>query len=136
MDTLKKFLLSVQVAAPVIGPVLLGLAVLVALYYIVTKLQSSIGAGTPDPGGAILPNASLLDGAINSTLEVGHSSLSYTDAAGVAVSNPITTLESNFGFNQTTTSPANNASSYSGAAAQSVSNPVSTAGTILGFNQT
>lgn len=88
--------------APAIGYILLAVGAVVAIYYTIKQLESSIGAGTSSDSSVqgAQTNASLLDGAINSTVQLGHSSQSYTGAVQQVVTSPLTSIESILGFNQ------------------------------------
>jgi hypothetical protein len=66
------------------------------IYWLVTS--GPLAPGTPDPGGGA-PSTGVLSSAINN-LEVGDSSLSFTDALQQFVGAPLTTLGTIFGFNQ------------------------------------
>jgi hypothetical protein len=80
------------------GELILVLALVIGggigLYYILNKL--GISPGAPDPGGGA-PATGIL-GAVVNQLEVGSSSLSFSDALQSIVTSPLQAIESILGF--------------------------------------
>ncbi len=100
-DAMKKFFANVAPFLPILGYLTVGVAILVGGYYGVKTLFEKFGAGTssdPTVPGA-QKNASVLDGIINATVQVGHSSQSYTGAAQEVLTDPIGSFKSILGWN-------------------------------------
>lgn len=76
-----------------------GAALLFGGVYLYNYLQTNFGAGTPDPGGGA-PSTGIVSGVANATLEIGKSSLSYSDAATQTGGSTLTTLDTIAGGNQ------------------------------------
>jgi hypothetical protein len=81
-------------------PTLATLALIAGLAagaYYLFRSGGPLGAGAPDPGGGA-PASSALSAVLNQ-LEIGPSSLSYSDALQQTLGSPIQTLESILGWN-------------------------------------
>jgi len=71
-----------------------------AIYWLVTNLGTPLSSISDVLGPNNPQTPGLLGNALNNTLSIGSSSLSYTDALSQTVLNPIETIESILGFNQ------------------------------------
>ena len=99
---MKKFLADLAPFAPFIVYGLLIVGAIAGVLYGIKKLNEAVGAGTSSDTSVqgAQKNSSILDGVINNTVQVGHSSESYTGAVQQVVTDPPGSLKSIIGWGQ------------------------------------